>query len=68
MLMVERRRIKQTQSLEKRLADDAKRWREEARLLPPGPVRDELLRKARRAETGSHISEWLSSPGMRPPK
>jgi hypothetical protein len=26
------------------------------------------LRRARRAETGSHISEWLRSPGLRPPR
>jgi hypothetical protein len=26
------------------------------------------LRGTRRAETGSHISEWLRSPGLRPPR
>jgi hypothetical protein len=26
------------------------------------------LRKARQAETGSHISEWLRSPGLQPPE
>jgi hypothetical protein len=63
-----RRRFKQTQSLEERLAEEAKRLREEAKLLPPGAVREALLRKARQAETGSHMSEWLSSPGLQPPK
>jgi hypothetical protein len=58
-----RRRFKQTQSLEERLSEEAKRLREEAKLLPPGAVREALLRKARQAETGSHMSEWLSSPG-----
>jgi hypothetical protein len=38
------------------------------KLLPPGTVRDELVRKARRAETGSHLTEWLTSPGLRPPE
>jgi hypothetical protein len=33
----------------------------------PGAERDAMLRKARQAETGSHMSEWLSSPGLRPP-
>jgi hypothetical protein len=67
--MAERRhRLKQTQSLESRLADEAKRLREEAKLRPPGAVREALLRKARQAETGSHMSEWLSSPGLQPPK
>ena len=62
-----RRRFKQTQSLEERLAEEAKRLREEAKSLPPGAVREALLRKARQAETGSHMSQWLSSPGLQPP-
>jgi hypothetical protein len=63
-----RRRFKQTQSLEERLAEEAKRLREEAKLLPPGAVREALSRKARQAETGSHVTEWLTSPGLRPPE
>ena len=63
-----RRRFKQTQSLEERLAEEAKRLREEAKLLPPGAVREALLRRARQAETDSHMTEWLTSPGLRPPK
>jgi hypothetical protein len=65
---MERRRFKQTQSLEERLAGEAKRLREEAKLLPSGAEREALLRRARQAETGSHMSEWLSSPGLQPPK
>ena len=63
-----RRRIKQSLSLEERLSQEAKRLREEAKLLPPGAAREALLRKARQAETGSHMSEWLSSPELQPPK
>jgi hypothetical protein len=63
-----RRRVKQTQSLEIRLSSEAARLREEARKLPPGIEREELLRKARQAETASHMSEWLTSPGLQPPK
>jgi hypothetical protein len=65
--MQKRRRFKQTQSLEQRLADEAVRLREQAKLLPPGLVREQVLRKARQAETGSHMSEWLRSPGLQPP-
>ena len=65
---MQRRRFKQIQSLEERLAEEAKRLREEAKLLPPGAVRDEMVRKARRAETGSYLTEWLASPGLRPPE
>jgi hypothetical protein len=63
-----RRRFKQTVSLEERLSEEAKRLREEAKLLPPGAVREALLRRARQAETGSRMSEWLRSPGLQPPK
>lgn len=65
--MLKRRRFKQTQSLEERLAEEAQRLREQATLLPPGPLREQVMRKARQCETGSHMSEWLQSPGMKPP-
>jgi hypothetical protein len=66
--MQHRRRVKQSESLEARLAELAKRLREEARLLKPGPLREELLHRARQAETGAHMTEWLTSPGLQPPK
>ena len=66
--MTYRRGFKQISTLEGRLAAEAKRLREEAKLLPPGAVRDEMIRRARQAETASHMSEWLSSPGLQPPK
>lgn len=65
--MPDRRRIKQTQSLEERLAHEAKNLREQAKLLPPGAVREALLRKAQQTETASDLSGWLRSPGLRPP-
>jgi hypothetical protein len=65
---MKRRRIKQFQSLEERLAQEAERLREEARTLPPGRTRDVLLRKARQDEIVSHLAEWLTSPGLQPPK
>ena len=36
--------------------------------LRPSPKRDELLEKIRQLETAAHIHEWLSSPGLQPPK
>ncbi|MEY9885784.1 hypothetical protein ABIA43_007318 [Bradyrhizobium sp. USDA 328] len=62
-----RRRVKHEDTLEARLAAEAERLREEAKSLPPGAARDEMLRKARQAETGSQMSEWLRSPGLQPP-
>jgi hypothetical protein len=63
-----RRRFNQVTSLEERLAEEAKRLREEAELLPPGTTRELVLRKARQAETGSHMSAWLRSPGLQTPE
>jgi hypothetical protein len=65
---MQRIRFKQTQSLEVRLAEQAKLLREEARLLPPGAARENLLRRARQAEMGSQMSEWLKSAGLQPPE
>ena len=65
---MQRRRFKQIKSLEERLTEQAKRLREEAKLLPPSAEREQLIRRARQAETGSHVSEWLRSPGLQPPK
>jgi len=65
---MQRRRFKQTQSLEERLANEARRLREEAKLLPPGALREAVLRKARQAETASRMSDWLRSPGLQPPQ
>lgn len=63
--MQKRRRIKQTSSLEERLATEAAELR--AKHLPPCPKREALLRKARQDETASHMTEWLTSPGLRAP-
>jgi hypothetical protein len=65
---MQRRRFKQTQSLEERLSEEAKRLRVEAKLLPPGAAREEMIRKARQAQIASHMNEWLTSSGLRPPE
>ena len=66
--MHKRRRYNQVVALEVRLAEESKRLREQADLLPVGEERDQLLRKASLADTGSHLTKWLSSPGLPPPK
>nr|WP_247464734.1 hypothetical protein [Bradyrhizobium sp. 62] len=66
--MTPRPRVTQSTSLEIRLTQEAKRLREEAKALPAGAEREALMRKVRQAEVGSHMSEWLSSPGLQPPK
>jgi len=66
--MQKRRRFKQQLSLQDRLAMWAKDLREQAAALPPGPERDELLKKARQADTASHLEDWANSPGLQSPK
>jgi hypothetical protein len=63
-----RKRIEHTNALDERLVDEAQRLRKQAKQLPYGKQREELLRKARQAETAAHITEWLTSPGLQPPK
>jgi hypothetical protein len=64
---MQRRHFKQTQPLEERLAEEARSLREQAKRLPPGREREALLRKARQDEIGAHMTEWLTSPGLRSP-
>jgi len=40
----------------------------QAEKLPYGKECDALARKARQLETASQINQWLSSPGLSPPK
>ena len=55
-------------SLDDRLELFSSRLKDEASKLPPGPERDALLKRARVADTASHINEWANSPGLRGPK
>jgi hypothetical protein len=64
----QRRRFKHSQTFEEQLAEEARRFREAAEELPEGIRRELLLLRARQAETASHVSEWLRSPGLRPPE
>ena len=42
--MQKRRRFKHTTTLEERLAEEAQHLRAQAKLMPPGPQREDLLR------------------------
>jgi hypothetical protein len=58
--------VKHELTFEERLVEEAKRFREAAAREPPGSTsRELLLRRARQAETASHISGCLHSPGLR---
>ena len=57
-----RRRFKQNRTLEERLEKFAETAREAAAHVEPGPERDDLLKKARIAETATHLNAWVSFP------
>jgi hypothetical protein len=65
---MQRRRFKNVLTFPERLEQEIMRLRTEADKLPPGIEREDLLRKARQAETAANINAWLSSPGLRPPE
>ena len=66
---MERRRIDKKLTFRQQLAAEAMRFREAAEKEPPGTMaRELLLRRARQAETASHINDWLTSPGLTPPR
>ncbi len=63
-----RRHLRQIDSLKDRLASFAKDARKKASLLPPGPEKEQMLRKARQADTAAHLDDWVNSSGLQPPK
>jgi hypothetical protein len=67
--MQKRRRFKQTETLDERLAKEAERLRAQIQAMPPGLQRDYLLRKARQGnrfayERVAHVS-WLAVTKMK---
>ncbi len=62
-----RRQLQTADSLKDRLASFAKDAREKASRLPPGPEREQMLRKARQADTAAHLDDWANSSGLRAP-
>ena len=63
------KRIENALTFKQRLAAEAMQFKEAAEKERPGTMaRELLLRRARQAETASHINEWLNSPGLASPK
>jgi hypothetical protein len=65
---MQRRSFRNILTFPDRMAKEAERFRQEAETKPPGQERDDLLRKARQAETAAHIDQWINSPGLKPPE
>lgn len=65
--MANRRRFEQSKSFKDRL--EAFRDDLRARAATAAPVeRDNLLRRARQADTAAHLDEWANSGEFRPPR
>ena len=54
-------------TFDERVFQAAKDLEDRAWRLPPGLERDALLRRARQMNIANHMSEWLSSAGLRTP-
>ena len=61
----QRRRVKHALTFEDRFACRAERLRDEARKMPVGELRDEVLRRAPQAETRTLGHKWLASSNLR---
>jgi hypothetical protein len=66
--MQRRRRVEHQFTLQDRIVAWAKKVREQAAILPPGPDREMLLKKARQAEAAMHLNDWASAPELKPLK
>ena len=63
-----RKRTKHSQTFKDRLISFASDLRKQASQLPPCERRDDLLKRARRADTAVDIEGWAASPELRPPR
>lgn len=54
-------------TFEYRLTQKAISLRQQAKEMPPGIRRTELLQKARQIDVAGEVNKWLTSPGLLPP-
>ena len=66
--MSRRSRFNQSIPLKDRFSAFIRAMRDRAALIPPGPERDELLKKAKRAEVAREIEDWANSSELQRPK
>jgi hypothetical protein len=60
-------RSKQSSTFEYRLAQEAINLRKQAKGMPLGIRRDELLRKADQTDVAAAVNKWLTSASLRAP-
>ena len=65
---MQQRRQSRPQPFGDKLEAEKARLREQLTNALQGSERDLLIKKIRQIETALHIGEWLSSPGLQPPR
>ncbi|MBT1516599.1 hypothetical protein KIP88_39950 [Bradyrhizobium sp. SRL28] len=65
---MQRRRRSVPHTFEENIAAQKAKLEAQVAKLKPGPQMDALLEKISQLDTAAHMSEWLSSPGLQPPK
>jgi hypothetical protein len=61
------RRRSAPHTFEQNIAAEKTKLEAQLATLKPGPEMDAVRKKIRQLDTASHISDWLSSPGLQPP-
>jgi hypothetical protein len=61
------RRRSAPHTFEENIAAEKTKLEAQLATLKPGPEMDAVRKKIRQLDTASHISDWLSSPGLQPP-
>jgi len=62
------RRRSAPHTFEDNIAAERAKLEAQIKRLKNGPEREALRRKIRQLEIAAHMNEWLSSPGLQPPK
>jgi hypothetical protein len=62
------RRRSAPHTFEDNIAAEKAKLEAQIKRLKNGPEREALRRKIRQLEIAAHMNEWLSSPGLQPPK
>ena len=65
---MQRRRRSVRHTFEDNIAAEKAKLEAQIATLRPGPQMDALRKKIRQLNTVSHMSDWLSSSGLQPPK
>ena len=65
---MQRRRRSVPRTFEENIAAEKAKLEAQLAKLKPGNQMDVVLKKIRQLDTAAHMSEWLTSPGLQPPR